>query len=244
MRTGTIFERSHVQLHKWIYAMYLMVTSRKGISSMQLAKEIGVTQKTAWFLMGRIREACGGDLDKLSGIIEIDETYVGGKRKNMSNAKRKALKDTGRGPVGKQAVFGMRQRDGQTIAKPISNVDKTTLHSQISRHVEIGSTVYSDDLRAYQGIKNYKRGVVRHSLGEYVGPGDIHTNSIESVWALLKRGLFGIWHHASTKHLYRYVDECTFRLNEGRCQRHTLERLDSLTAKAFQHRITYREFIA
>src|SRR4051794_24042845 len=110
VRTGTIFERSHVPLHKWVYAMYLVVTARKGISSMQLAKEIGVTQKTAWFILGRLREACGDKLDKLRGIVEIDETYIGGK--NASKHENKKL--DGRGAIGKTAVLGMRERGGRT----------------------------------------------------------------------------------------------------------------------------------
>ena len=111
VRTGTIFERSHVPLHKWIYAMYLLVTARKGISSMQLAKEIGVTQKSAWFMLQRLREACGKDIDKLRGVIEIDETFVGGLE--YAKHENKKLKE-GRGPIGKQAVLGMRERDGRT----------------------------------------------------------------------------------------------------------------------------------
>src|SRR6202162_3145804 len=124
IRTGTIFERSHVPLHKWLYAMYLLVTARKGISSMQLAKEIGITQKSAWFVLHRLREACGGDdLKKLSGIIEIDETYVGGIEKNKHESKK--LK-AGRGTVGKTAVLGMRERGGRTIGMTIPSTDKKT----------------------------------------------------------------------------------------------------------------------
>src|SRR5271157_362800 len=133
VRTGTIFERSHVPLHKWIYAMYLLVTARKGISSMQLAKEIGITQKSAWFVLHRLREACGSKLDMLQGIIEIDETYVGGKATNKHESKK--LK-AGRGTVGKTPVLGMRERGGRTVAMPIAGTDKETVQTAIRRHVE------------------------------------------------------------------------------------------------------------
>src|SRR5580692_3969704 len=134
VRTATIFERSHVPLQKWVYAMYLLVTSRKGISSMQLAKEIGITQKSAWFVLHRLREACGGrDLTKLAGIIEIDETFVGGKEANKHESKKL---NAGRGTVGKTPVLGMRERGGRTVAVPIANTDKATIQDAISQHVE------------------------------------------------------------------------------------------------------------
>ena len=239
VRTGTIFERSHVKLDQWIHAMYLVVTARKGISSMQLAKEIGVTQKTAWFVLGRLREACGDDFDKLSGIIEIDEAYVGGKEANKhANKKLKA----GRGPVGKVAVMGARERGGKTVATPVANADGATARAFTTATVEAGSTVYTDESTIYKRIP-FEHDSVNHSAGEYVRD-DVHTNGMESVWALLKRSIHGTWHHVSPKHLHRYVNEASMRLNEGRCQRHTLDRLDSFADSSFKHRITYKELVA
>lgn len=138
IRTGTIFERSHVPLHKWVYAMYLLVTARKGISSMQLAKEIGVTQKTAWLMLGRLREACSApdSIDKLKGVIEIDEAFVGGKEANKHE--RKKL-HAGRGPVGKVAVLGMRERGGRTRAKVTEIRTLDAIHGEIHANVEVGS---------------------------------------------------------------------------------------------------------
>jgi hypothetical protein len=171
--------------------MYLVVTARKGISSMQLAKEIGVTQKTAWFMLQRLREACAGKLDKLAGFVEVDECFVGGLEKNKHEANKLRL---GRGSVGKTAVLGLRQRGGKTIAFPIQNTDKETLQGAILEHVEIGSQVMTDEASGYQGMDGlfYYHATVNHGAGEYKR-GGVHTNSIESVCAPETRRL---WHLA------------------------------------------------
>ena len=242
VRTGTIFERSKVPLNKWLYAMYLLVTSRKGISSLQLAKQIGVTQKTAWFILQRLREACGNDPSKLAGIVEIDEAYFGGKegpKHEIDKLKR------GRGTVGKTAVIGMREKGGRTKAAVIGDASAASIHRAVHLNVETGSTLHTDEHGGYVGLEGlfFDHERVNHSAGEYVRDG-VTTNSIESVWAVMKRGMHGVYHHASSKHLDRYVSEFTFRLNEGDVKRHTLDRLASLFDAAIGRRLTYAELIA
>jgi transposase-like protein len=238
IRTGTVFERSHIPLHKWLYAMYLLVTARKGISSMQLAKEIGIRQSSAWFMLHRLREACGGPkLTKLRGIVEVDECFIGGKERNKHEHKKLRA---GRGTVGKTAVIGMRSRDGKTIAMPLADTSAGSLQQAIHDNVEVGSTLFTDEASGYLGLDGlfFRHQTVNHMAGVY-SEGGATTNSVESVWALLKRGVYGVYHKVSKKHLAKYVDEFTFRLNEGNVKRHSLERLDSMIEAVSGKRLTY-----
>lgn len=237
VRTGTVMERSKVPLNKWLYAMYLLVTARKGISSLQLSKELGITQKSAWFVLHRLREACGDELQKLAGIIEIDETYVGGKEANKHQSKKL---QAGRGAVGKTAVLGLRERGGNTIAKPVEDVNLNTILEVVHKHVAPGSTIYSDESSVYNGLDGlfFRHWAINHSAGQYVR-GECSTNSIEAVFAVMKRGIIGVYHHTSPKHLARYSNEFAFRLNEGNCKRHTMQRLDSLVCAMQGKRLTY-----
>ena len=237
VRTGTIFERSKVPLHKWVYSMYLLVTARKGISSLQLSKEIGITQKSAWFVLHRLREACAGNMDMLRGIVAVDEVWIGGLEKNKHENKRLRA-----GKEGKSIVLGMREHKGRTKAFVVPNVNAESLTGPIAENVEEGSTIYTDEHKGYMNLSamSYQHETVEHKAKEYVR-GNVSTNNIETVWAVLKRGLHGVYHHASAKHLGRYVDEFTFRLNEGKVQRHTLERLDSFVDAIAGKRITWKE---
>ena len=216
IKTGTLLEYTQLPLRKWVFAIYLHVTSLKGVSSMKLHRDIGVSQKTAWHMLQRIRKAFDDrddDHGPFGGPVEVDETYVGGKRKNMSNAKRKA--QTGRGTVGKTAVAGMKDRDTNRVrAEVAATTDTATLEGFGARHARPGATVYTDEAAAYQGLSDlrYRHESVRHSVSEYVN-GMAHTNGMESFWSMLKRGYVGVYHKISPKHLGRYVAEFSGRHN-------------------------------
>lgn len=242
VRTGTIFERSHVPLHKWLYAMYLLVTARKGISSMQLGKEIGITQKSAWFVLHRLREACGTQLEMLKGTVEVDETFFGGEENNRHMYDR-IHKPRERSE--KVAVIGIRERGGNTVAQVTDSIGGLALREAIRKNVQVGSRVISDGAPSYQRLsrEGFTHESVNHVGGEYVR-GDAHTNSIESVWAVMKRGMHGVYHHADRKHMGRYVNEFTFRLNQGNVARHTTERLDSFVDAIKGKRLTFARLTA
>ena len=218
VRVGTPLQGSPLGYQIWVVAIYLLTTSLKGQSSMKLHRDLKVTQKTAWFLSHRIRKTFAADNGPFSGPVEVDETYMGGRRKNMSKSKREKLE--GRGTVDKTAVVGIKDRDSnQVAAKVVKNADAETLQGFIVEHADAFATVYIDDASAYASLP-FDHESVKHSVGEYV-KGAAHTNGIESFWAMLKRAHKGIYHKMSPKHLDRYVQEFAGR--------HNLRGADTLT---------------
>ena len=237
---GTPIARSNVPLRKWAIAIYLCLTSLKSVASMKLARDIGVKQSTAWFMLHRIREAWAGDGDgPFDGPVEFDETYIGGKRKNMSNAKRKAA--TGRRPVDMVAVVGAKDRATNKVnARVIESTDKATLQDFVAETAEPDAVVYTDDAVAYEGIPNPHQSV-KHSVSEYVN-GMAHTNGIESFWSMLKRAHKGTFHKISPKHLNRYVQEFAGKHNIRESD--TLVQMRYTVARLVGRNLLYRDLVA
>lgn len=236
VRTGTVLAESKLPLQKWLLAMYILSSSKKGMSSVQLAEYLEITQKSAWFLAHRIRESWVQDSGKLVGIIEVDETYIGGKEKNKHNSKK--LKE-GRGVVGKQPVIGLKSRLGKVKSFVIYATDTKTLTDSIRKNVEIESHVYTDEWRAYKDLDEFNHQRVNHSVGEFVKD-QIFTNGIESFWASVKRGYYGIYHQWSVKHLQRYINEFCLRQNVIG----NLEKITYTFMNSIGKRLLYKDLIA
>jgi transposase-like protein len=211
---GTIFERSHIKLHKWFQAAHLMASSKKGISAHQLHRTLKVTYKTAWFMEHRLREAMR-ELhltEQLGGegkTVEIDETYIGGKEKNKHARKRQS----GTGGVGKEVAFALVERDGRVRSHHVPSVNNRTLGPILRAQIDAETRVVSDEAGGKVGREFTRYETVNHSIGEYVR-GDVHTNTVEGYFSILKRGIAGTYHHVSPQHLKRYLAEFDFRYNE------------------------------
>jgi transposase-like protein len=221
VKVGTIFENSKISFRIWFAAIYLATTSKKGISSVQLATQLNITQKTAWFVLHRIREMLKEKSPKILGenkMVEIDEAYVGGKEANKHGIKRRSKKDPNLTNEGKpfkpkKVVIGIIERNGKVLLKHMSKADIAHAKDFVRSHVPVDSTVYTDESKIYGDFRRvYKHKSVKHSLNVYVD-GDVHTNTIENFWSVLKRGIHGIYHQVSDKHLSRYLDEFSARFN-------------------------------
>ncbi len=239
VKTGSAMERSHIGYQKWAVAIYMWSTSLKGVSSMKLHRDLKITQKSAYFMAQRLRET-SSDFISFGGPVEVDESYFGGKKANMSNTKRKALKDTGRGTVNKAAVVGIKDRETNEVrATVVENTDKETLQGFIVENTDKGTQVYTDGATAYNGLPRPHESV-NHSVSEYVRD-MAHTNGIESFWALLKRGYHGTFHHISEKHLHRYVNEFSNRHNTRDMD--TADMMRNFYAGLIGKRLMYRDLI-
>lgn len=244
VRTGTLLESSKVSFRKWAWAIYLHLTSLKGVSSMKLHRDIGVSQPTAWFMLQRIRKAFENDDEPpFFGPVEMDEAYFGGKERNKHEDKK--LK-AGRGPVGKTAVVGAKDRDtGKVKAMVVETPDRAALWAFVTENVAPGATLYTDGASAYSGVSDMLNSIhheaVNHTVGEYVRD-MAHTNGVESFWALLKRGYQGTYHFISKKHLHRYVAE--FAGRHGIRRMDTLDQMVHLLRSMAGKRLKYAELIA
>ena len=240
LKTGTVMEASNIGYQKWAIAIYLSLTSLKSVSSMKLHRDLGITQKSAWHMAHRLRRSFAEKDGPFSGPVEVDEKYMGGKRKNMSNAKRKALAGTGRGAVGKTAVVGMKDRaTNQVRAQVTERTDKPTLQGFVVEHTSPAAMIYTDEASAYEGLPRDHE-TVNHSVSEYVR-GMAHTNGIESFWAMLERAHKGTFHKMSPKHLDRYVKEFAGKHNLRESD--TPDQMRIIVEQMDGKRLKYRDLI-
>lgn len=242
LKVGTIFEDSSLGFDKWLPAIWLIANAKNGISSHELGRSLGVTQKTAWFMNHRIRLAmASGTFQKLSGTVETDETFVGGLAGNMHMVDR-VKKIHGRSGIDKVAIHGALQRGGPVVAAMVDNVTTKVIQASIRSWVESGATLYTDQANVYIGLgQTYNHSSVSHSSRQYVN-GDVHTNSIESFWNLYKRAWKGTYTHNARKHTNRYVDERAFSYNNR--ESNDLERMVAVTSAVAGKRLTYSELKA
>lgn len=240
VKVGTIFEESPIGLDKWLAAMWMILNCKNGISSCEIHRALGVTQKTAWFMLHRIRLASqgkqGGKLGG-NGGVEIDETFIGGKSRNMHKAKRERV-ITGTGGKDKTIVMGMLERGGNVRAMVVENRGKRELQKNIREHVEAGAAIFTDELLSYDGLSaDYQHAVINHAV-EYVNE-NVHTNGMENFWSLVKRQLHGTYISVEPFHLFRYIDEQAFRFNNRKMT--DAERFDIGVREIVGKRITYKE---
>lgn len=238
VKVGTIFEDSSLGLDKWMMAMWMIANCKNGVSSCEIARDLGITQKSAWHMLQRIRLAMRvGSFEKLGGHVEVDETFIGGKARNMHRADR-ARKIHGTGGMGKVAVMGLLERHGEVRTVVVPNVRRKSLRREINNHIEAGSMVYSDALKSYNDLNtDYIHNVINHAE-KYV-QGNVHTNGIESFWALLKRGIGGTYISVEPFHLFRYLDEQSFRFNKRKLT--DSERFALVAEQVIGRRLTYAE---
>jgi transposase-like protein len=237
LKTGTIFEDSPIALEKWLPAVWMLLNCKNGISSWELHRALGVTQKTAWFMLHRIRLAAQNKtFNKLAGEVEVDETFIGGKARFM-HADKRAEKITGRGPDGKAIVAAVLERGGTVRAKVCTTRRKPELQELVRSNVEAGSELYSDALKSYDGLDEFQHQVVDHAI-EYVN-GNVHTNGLENFWSLLKRSLKGTYVSVEPFHLFRYLDEQSFRYNNRDMT--DLDRFVFVMRHIVGRRLTYKQ---
>ena len=240
LKTGTVMASTNLPYKVWAIAVYLLTTNLKGVSSLKLHRDLEISQKSAWHLAHRIRKSIESNGVLFAGPVGADETYMVGKRHNMPLGKRKEL--YGRGPVGKVAVAGIKDRvTKQVQAKVVPNTDQGTLQGFLRDSVQPGATVYTDDAPAYESISDFEHESVKHSVGEYVN-GMAHTNGIESFWSMLKRAHKGTFHYISAKHLQRYVNE--FAGRQGIREHDTIQQMQLLAAGMVGRRLLYSELVA